>query len=71
MDNKINKDIGELIKMMGELPEEEKLKIHIEPDSFKISGKVPFGKREVYILLAILAAALGVSYEEIFSYMGV
>ena len=52
-------------------PEEEKLKIHIEPDSFKISGKVPFGKREVYILLAILAAALGVSYEEIFNYMGV
>jgi len=51
--------------------DEEKLKIHIEPDSFKISGKVPFGKKEVYILLAILAAALGVSYEEIFNYMGV
>lgn len=50
---------------------DDKIKIHIEPDSFKISGKVPIGKKEIYIMLAILAAALGVSYEEIFSYMGV
>lgn len=50
---------------------DDKIKIHIEPDSFKISGKVPIGKKEIYILLAILAAAVGVSYEEIFSYMGV
>ena len=51
--------------------EDDKIKFHIEPDSFKISGKVPIGKREIYVMIAIFAAALGVSYEEIFSYMGV
>ena len=59
----------EAIKM--EEQKDDKIKIHIEPDSFKISGKVPIGKREIYVMIAIFAAALGVSYEEIFSYMGV
>ena len=52
------------------MEEDDKLSVFIEPNSFKISGKVPIGKREIYILLAILCATLGVSYQEIFSYVG-
>ena len=51
--------------------EEAPLEIHITSDEFSLKGRIPIGKKEIYILLAILAAAVGVSYEEIFSYMGV
>tara|TARA_R110000824_G_scaffold201561_1_gene385583 strand:- start:1259 stop:1429 length:171 start_codon:yes stop_codon:yes gene_type:complete len=51
--------------------EDDKLSVVIEPNRFEIKGQVPIGKKEIYIMLAILCAALGVSYEEIFSYMGV
>tara|TARA_R110000823_G_scaffold291743_1_gene410142 strand:+ start:916 stop:1119 length:204 start_codon:yes stop_codon:yes gene_type:complete len=53
-----------------EEPDPEVIKIHIEPNSFKISGKIPWERKHTYILLAILAAALGVSYEEIINAVG-
>ena len=56
---------------MVEKDDPEVIKISIDPDSFKISGRIPWERKHTYILLAILAAALGVSYEEIFNYMGV
>jgi hypothetical protein len=48
----------------------EVIKISIEPDSFKIQGRIPWEKKHTYILLAILCALLGISYEELSQVIG-
>ena len=48
---------------------EDEIEVIIEPNSFKIQGKIP--DKVIYLLIAVLAAALGVSYEEIFNTMGI
>ena len=45
----------------------DKLRIHVTEDSFALKGRVPIERKHILILLGILAAALGVSYEEVLS----
>ena len=47
--------------------EDDRLRVHITEDSFALKGRVPIEKKHVLILLAIIAAALGVSFDEIMS----
>jgi hypothetical protein len=55
---------------MSEEPKDDKLRIHVTEDSFALKGRVPIEKKHILILLGILAAALGVSYEEVLSAVG-
>ena len=50
--------------------EDDRLRVHITEDSFALKGRVPIEKKHVLILLAIIAAALGVSFDEIMAQFG-
>ena len=50
--------------------EDDRLRVHITEDSFALKGRVPIEKKLVLILLAIIAAALGVSFDEIMAQFG-
>ena len=50
--------------------EDDRLRVHITDDSFALKGRVPFEKKHILILLAIIAAALGVSFDEIMAQFG-
>lgn len=51
------------------MPEDqEDLKVEITDDSFKITGRIK--EKYIYIFLALIAAALGVSYDEIAAIIG-
>ena len=56
-------------KVMTE-DESDRLRIHVTEDSFALKGRVPIEKKHILILLAIIAAALGVSYEEVIQTVG-
>ena len=56
--------------MTEDKEDSEVIKISIEPDSFKIQGRIPWEKKHTYILLAILCALLGISYEELSQVIG-
>ena len=49
---------------------DDRLRVHITEDSFTLKGRVPIEKKHILILLGILAAALGVSYEEVLQAIG-
>jgi hypothetical protein len=49
---------------------DDRLRVHITEDSFALKGRVPIEKKHILILLGILAAALGVSYEEVLQAIG-
>jgi len=55
---------------MSEEQKDDRLRIHVTEDSFALKGRVPIEKKHILILLGILAAALGVSYEEVLSAVG-
>ena len=48
---------------------EDELEVVIQPDMFQIKGKIP--DKVIWAVIAIIAASLGVSYEEIFATLGV
>ena len=50
--------------------EDDRLRVHITEDSFALKGRVPIEKKHSLILLAIIAAALGVSFDEIMAQFG-
>ena len=50
--------------------EDDRLRVHITEDSFALKGRVPIEKKHVLILLAIISAALGVSFDEIMAQFG-
>lgn len=50
--------------------EDDRLRVHITEDSFALKGRVPIEKKHILILLAIIAAALGVSFDEIMAQFG-
>ena len=50
--------------------ESDRLRIHVTEDSFALKGRVPIERKHILILLAIIAAALGVSYEEVIQAVG-
>ena len=50
--------------------EDDRLRVHITEDSFALKGRGPIEKKNVLILLAIIAAALGVSFDEIMAQFG-
>ena len=55
---------------MTDEEKDERLRIHVTEDSFALKGRVPIEKKHILILLGILAAALGVSYEEVIAAVG-
>ena len=55
---------------MTDEEKDDRLRIHVTEDSFALKGRVPIEKKHILILLGILAAALGVSYEEVIAAVG-
>ena len=55
---------------MADEEQDDRLRIHVTEDSFALKGRVPIEKKHILILLGILAAALGVSYEEVLAAIG-
>ena len=51
--------------------EDDRLRVHITEDSFAQKGRVPIEIKHILILLGIIAAALGVSYEQVLETVGV
>ena len=51
--------------------EDDRLRVHITEDSFALKGRTPIEKKHVLILLGIIAAALGVSYEQVLETVGI
>ena len=45
--------------------EKEPLKFHISPEEFHLKGRIDIPPKFWYLLIAVLCATLGVSYEEI------
>ena len=50
---------------------EEGLKVNWSSDEFSLKGKVQLPPKFWYILIAVLCASLGVSYEEIMEVVGI
>jgi DNA/RNA endonuclease G (NUC1) len=50
---------------------EEGLKVNWSSDEFSLKGKVQLPPKFWYILIAVLCASLGVSYEEIIQVVGI
>ena len=50
---------------------EEGLKVNWSSDAFSLKGKVQLPPKCWYILIAVLCASLGVSYEEIMEVVGI
>ena len=50
---------------------DDRLRVHITEDSFALKGRIPIEKKHVLILLGIIAAALGVSYEQVLETVGI
>tara|TARA_R100000322_G_C5287653_1_gene151585 strand:+ start:105 stop:311 length:207 start_codon:yes stop_codon:yes gene_type:complete len=50
---------------------DDRLRVHITEDSFALKGRLPIEKKHIMILLAIIAAALGVSYEQVLETVGI
>ena len=50
---------------------EEGLKVNWSSDEFSLKGKVQLPPKFLYILIAVLCASLGVSYEEIMEVVGI
>jgi DNA/RNA endonuclease G (NUC1) len=50
---------------------EEGLKVNWSSDEFSLKGKVQLPPKFWYILIAVLCASLGVSYEEIIKVVGI
>jgi len=55
---------------MTDEEQDDRLRIHVTEDSFALKGRVPIERKHILILLGILAAALGVSYEEVLEAIG-
>ena len=49
----------------------ERLKVNWSSDEFSLKGKVQVPPKFWYLLIAILCATLGVSYEEIMEVVGI
>ena len=49
---------------------DDRLRVHITEDSFALKGRIPIERKHILILLGILAAALGVSYEDVLQAIG-
>ena len=50
---------------------EEGLKVNLSSEEFSLKGKVQLPPKFWYILIAVLCASLGVSYEEIMEVVGI
>ena len=50
---------------------EEGLKVNWSSDEFSLKGKVQLPPKFWYILIAVLCASLGVSYEEMMEVVGI
>ena len=50
---------------------DESLRVHWTPEEFSLKGKVQVPPKFWYLLIAILCATLGVSYEEIMATVGI
>ena len=51
--------------------DEEGLKVNWSSEEFSLKGKVQLPPKFWYILIAVLCASLGVSYEEIMEVVGI
>ena len=56
---------------MSEEQKDDSLKVHWTEDEFSLRGKVQVPPKFWYLLIAILCATLGVSYEEIMATVGI
>jgi len=56
---------------VSEEQKDDSLKVHWTEDEFSLKGKVQVPPKFWYLLIAILCATLGVSYEEIMATVGI
>ena len=55
----------------GVSEDDESLKVHWTAEEFSLKGKVQVPPKFWYLLIAVLCATLGVSYEEIMATVGI
>lgn len=55
----------------GVSEDDDRLKVHWTPEEFSLKGKVQVPPKFWYLLIAVLCASLGVSYEEIMETVGI
>ena len=51
--------------------DDDSLKVRWTPDEFSVKGKVEVPPKFWYLLIAVLCASLGVSYDEIIEVVGI
>ena len=56
--------------MSAEIPDEDKLRVSISPEEFSLKGRVDLPPKFWYLLLAILAMPLGLTWDEIKPLLG-
>ena len=56
---------------MSDEEQSEGLKVHWTEEEFALKGRVKVPPKFWYLLIAVLCAALGVSYEEIMETVGI